>query len=144
MAWLRAYCLPVERSGRVPPFWAYPLAVMLPLFLVPLNFVLASRLWLIPMLQGEPHPALHFPPITAGGAAFRHVRIVNLLPYSWFCPSRHRRYTEPGKAFKAASRSRMTSGSGCREASCRAVRNSLVFLKLPANGFLHLRFTSAP
>lgn len=66
MAWLPAYCLPAERPGRVPPFWAYPLAVVLPLFFVPLNFVLAPWLWLIPMLRGEPHPAIHFPPINAG------------------------------------------------------------------------------
>lgn len=61
MVWLPAHWVPLERPAKRPPWWSYPLAVIFPMLLVPLSFVLAPWLWLTPK-----HPPIHFPPITAG------------------------------------------------------------------------------
>jgi hypothetical protein len=58
MAWLPAYCVPVERAARRPRWWAYPIAVAIPFLFLPLMAVLSPWLWLTPK-----HPTIHFPPI---------------------------------------------------------------------------------
>ena len=58
MVWLPAHWAPAERSARPPPWWAYPLGVVLPFLFMPLLFVLAPWLWLT-----AKHPSIHFPPI---------------------------------------------------------------------------------
>ncbi len=58
MVWLPAHWVPDGRPARIPAWWAYPVAVVFPLLLVPLDFVLAPWLWLTPK-----HPPIHFPPI---------------------------------------------------------------------------------
>ncbi|MHB1309433.1 MAG: hypothetical protein ACYC23_20365, partial [Limisphaerales bacterium] len=61
MVWLPAHWVPEDRPARVPRWWAYPLAVVLPFCFVPLVLVLAPWLWLTPK-----HPPIHFPPIVGG------------------------------------------------------------------------------
>jgi hypothetical protein len=61
MVWLPAHWVPAERTARAPAWWAYPLAVVFPLLLVPMAFVLSPWLWLTPK-----HPTIHFPPINGG------------------------------------------------------------------------------
>lgn len=58
MVWLPAHWAPEDRPARNPAWWSYPLAVVLPLMMVPLDFVLAPWLWLTPK-----HPPVHFAPI---------------------------------------------------------------------------------
>jgi hypothetical protein len=58
MVWIPAHWAPEHRFARVPPWWAYPLAIIFPMLMVPLAFVLAPWLWLTPK-----HPPIHFPPI---------------------------------------------------------------------------------
>jgi len=61
MVWLPAHWAPEDRPARPPPWWAFPVAALFPLLLVPLDFVLAPWLWLTPK-----HPQIHFPPIAGG------------------------------------------------------------------------------
>ncbi len=58
MVWLPAHWAPSERSARVPPWWAYPLATVAPFLFLPSLFFLAPWLWLT-----AKHPPIHFPPI---------------------------------------------------------------------------------
>lgn len=58
MVWLPARWVPPDRSAKPPRWWAYPLAVILPVGFLPLNFLLAPWLWLT-----AKHPSIHFPPI---------------------------------------------------------------------------------
>lgn len=62
MVWLPAHWVPPHRPARVPPWWAWPLAGILPLLFVPLAWVLAPWLWLTPR-----HPPVHFPPLGGSG-----------------------------------------------------------------------------
>jgi hypothetical protein len=59
MVWLPAHFPNPLRKAKLPRWWAYPLAVILPLLFLPLDLVLAPWLW----LAGK-HPDIHFPPIT--------------------------------------------------------------------------------
>ncbi len=58
MVWLPAHWIPEGRPAREPRWWAYPVAVVLPLLFVPLAAILAPWLWLTPK-----HPKIHFPVI---------------------------------------------------------------------------------
>ncbi len=58
MVWLPAHWAPADRPAWPPRWWAYPVAVLLPIAFAPLAFVLAPWLWLTPK-----HPPIHFPPI---------------------------------------------------------------------------------
>ncbi|MGC8834525.1 MAG: hypothetical protein ACP5R4_10780 [Armatimonadota bacterium] len=58
MVWLPAHWAPNDRPARKPAWWTYPLAVVFPMLMLPLNFVLAPWLWLTPK-----HPPIHFAPI---------------------------------------------------------------------------------
>jgi hypothetical protein len=58
MVWLPAHWAPPERSARVPRWWAYPLATVVPFLFMPTLLVLAPWLWLT-----AKHPSIHFPPI---------------------------------------------------------------------------------
>lgn len=61
MVWIPAHWAPNERRARAPAWWAYPVAVVFPILMVALAFVLAPWLWLTPK-----HPPIHFPPIGGG------------------------------------------------------------------------------
>jgi hypothetical protein len=61
MIWLPARWVPPDRGAKPPQWWAYPLAVVLPFFFVPLAYLYAPWLWLTPK-----HPPIHFPPISGG------------------------------------------------------------------------------
>jgi len=58
MVWLPAHWVPEDRPARKPPRWAYLLAVIFPMLMIPLDVVLAPWLWLTPK-----HPPIHFAPI---------------------------------------------------------------------------------
>ncbi|HVV71375.1 MAG TPA: hypothetical protein VHI52_07735 [Verrucomicrobiae bacterium] len=58
MVYLPAYCVPSDRQARVPRWWHYPLATLVPFVFVPLVP--------LPLLAGllyPHHPKIHFPPI---------------------------------------------------------------------------------
>jgi hypothetical protein len=61
MIWLPARWVPPDRGAKPPRWWAYPLAVVLPFFFLPLCYLYAPWLWLTPK-----HPPIHFPPIGGG------------------------------------------------------------------------------
>jgi hypothetical protein len=61
MVWLPAHWPLADRTARPPPWWAYPLAVVLPFVFLPIVLVIAPWIWLTPE-----HPKIHFPPIRAG------------------------------------------------------------------------------
>ncbi len=61
MVWLPADCVPEDRPAGEPRWWAYPIAVVLPILCVPLVGLLAPWLWLT-----AKHPPIHFPPIVGG------------------------------------------------------------------------------
>jgi hypothetical protein len=58
MVYLPAHCVPGDRPGRAVRWWHFPLAVVLPIFCVPLSPFIWIRFLLFPG-----HPELHFPPI---------------------------------------------------------------------------------
>lgn len=58
MVWLPAGAVPATRPARVPHWWCYPLAVVLPFGFLPLLLVVAPWLWLT-----AKHPPIHFPPL---------------------------------------------------------------------------------
>ena len=58
MVYLPAYCVSPERPARPVRWWHFPLAVVLPLFCVPLS----PFPW-IRLLFFKGHPDMHFPPI---------------------------------------------------------------------------------
>lgn len=58
MVWLPAHWAPADRPARIPRWWAYPIAVIVPFLFLPLMGILAPWLWLTPK-----HPNIHFPPI---------------------------------------------------------------------------------
>lgn len=58
MVWLPTHWAPPDRPARPPRWWAYPLAVVLPFFFLPLVLVIAPWIWLT-----AKHPDIHFPPI---------------------------------------------------------------------------------
>ena len=47
--------VPADRPARMPRWWAYPIAVVVPFLFLPLLVVLAPWLWLTPK-----HPPIHF------------------------------------------------------------------------------------
>lgn len=59
MVWLPARGTEAARPKSRAPWWAYPLAVLVPPLFLPVDLVLAPWLWL-----GGKHPNIHFPPIT--------------------------------------------------------------------------------
>jgi hypothetical protein len=61
MVWLPAHWPPAERTACVPPWWGYPVAVVLPFLFMPLMAVLSP--WI---LLTSKHPPIHFPPIGGG------------------------------------------------------------------------------
>jgi hypothetical protein len=64
MIWLPAHFPPETRPTRDAPWWAYPVAVFVPLLFLPLDLVLAPWLWVPGLLwHTPPHPDRHFPPI---------------------------------------------------------------------------------
>lgn len=58
MVYLPAYCTPVERKARVPRWWHYPLAIVVPFLFIPL-----VPLPLLARLLSPNHPTFHFPPM---------------------------------------------------------------------------------
>lgn len=58
MVWLPAHFPDPGRPARIPKWWCYPAAIILPPLFLPLDVVLAPWLWL-----GGKHPNIHFPPI---------------------------------------------------------------------------------
>jgi hypothetical protein len=61
MIWLPAHWVPDHRPARTPPWWSYPVAVVFPILIIPLDFAIAPWLWLMPK-----HPPIHFLPIIPG------------------------------------------------------------------------------
>jgi hypothetical protein len=59
MVYLPAYCVPKNRPARIPSWWHYPLAVVLPFLFIPI-----VPLPLLAHLLSPHHPRIHFPPIT--------------------------------------------------------------------------------
>jgi hypothetical protein len=59
MVYLPCYCVRAERQARVPRWWQYPLAVIVPFLFIPLVPLPLIAGWLYPH-----HPRIHFPPIT--------------------------------------------------------------------------------
>ena len=58
MVYLPVFCAPVNRQARVPRWWQYPLAVVVPFLFIPV-----VPLPLITHLFSPNHPKIHFPPI---------------------------------------------------------------------------------
>lgn len=58
MLYLPAYCVPMNRQARIPRWWHYPLAVVLPFLFIPI-----VPLPLIAHLLSPNHSRIHFPPI---------------------------------------------------------------------------------
>ena len=59
MVWLPAHWPDIARPAKLPKWWSYPLAIILPPLFLPLDVLLAPWLW----LAGK-HPNIHFPPIS--------------------------------------------------------------------------------
>ena len=59
MVWLPAHWPNESRPAKIPKWWCYPVAVLVPPLFLPLDLVLAPWLW----LAGK-HPDIHFPPIS--------------------------------------------------------------------------------
>ena len=58
MVWLPAGCVPAERPARLPRWWHYPLAVI-----IPFAFILLLPTPLLIKWYDPHHPAMHFPPL---------------------------------------------------------------------------------
>jgi len=57
MVWLPACCVPPERPARPPPWWLFPLAVI-----IPIAFILLIPTLLLVKWYDPNHPTIHFPP----------------------------------------------------------------------------------
>ena len=58
MVYLPSYSLPPNRKTRIPRWWHYPLAVVVPFIFIPLVPLPLLAAWFYPN-----HPKIHFPPI---------------------------------------------------------------------------------
>jgi len=59
MVWLPASCVPAERPARLPRWWHFPLAVIVPFLFLPLIPTLLVVKWIDPN-----HPTIHFQPLS--------------------------------------------------------------------------------
>jgi hypothetical protein len=59
MVWLPARCVPLDRPARLPQWWHFPLAIIVPFAFIPL-----IPLPLFVKLIDPNHPAIHFRPMS--------------------------------------------------------------------------------